>query len=134
MSVTFDSPVAQIAAWGAERPPLPEPVFHAAQRALIDTLGVSLAGSLESAPRALASAALRYDAEGPSTVLTTEKRCGPGHAALVNGTAAHALDYDDVSGAYDGHPSACVFPAAFAAAEATAASGDTLLYAFAFGL
>jgi 2-methylcitrate dehydratase PrpD len=134
MSVTVDSPVAQIAAWGAERPPLPEPVYRAAQRALMDTLGVSLAGSLESAPRALASAALRYATEGPSTVLTTEKRCGPGHAALVNGTAAHALDYDDVSGAYDGHPSACVFPAAFAAAEATAASGDTLLYAFAFGL
>lgn len=134
MSATIESPVAQIAVWSVERPPLPEPVYHVTQRALIDTLGVSLAGGLESAPRALVSAALRYATDGPSTLLTMEKRCGPGHAALVNGTAAHAIDYDDVSGAYDGHPSACVFPAAFAAAEATAASGDTLLYAFAFGL
>lgn len=134
MSVTVESPVARIAAWGARRPPLPEPVNHVARRALIDTLGVSLAGGLEPAPRALVSSALRYATEEPATLLTLEKRCGPGHAALVNGTAAHALDYDDVSGAYDGHPSACVFPAALAAAEATAASGDTLLYAFAFGL
>lgn len=134
MSVTAESPVARIAVWSAERPPLPEPVYHVTQRALIDTLGVSLAGGLEPAPRALVSAALRYAAEGPSTLLTMERRCGPGHAAFVNGTAAHALDYDDVSAAYDGHPSVCVIPAALAAAEATGASGDTLLYASAFGL
>jgi len=40
-----------------------------------------------------------------------------GRPALVNGTASHALDYDDVHFAFLGHPTAPVLPAVLAVAE-----------------
>ena len=44
-------------------------------------------------------------------------------AALANGTAAHALDYDDVQQSLSGHPSVPVLPAALGLAERQRASG-----------
>jgi 2-methylcitrate dehydratase PrpD len=55
-------------------------------------------------------------------------------AALVNGTAAHALDYDDVSGTVGGHPSAPMVAPLFAIAEAEHRSGRDLLVAFMVGV
>jgi 2-methylcitrate dehydratase PrpD len=134
MATIAKSPVAQIAAWSTKPPALPNSVRDIAHKALIDTVGVSLAGGLEPAPRLLVSTVLQYSAEGPSTLLAMNERSGPALAALVNGTAAHALDYDDVSAAYDGHPSAPVLPAALSVAEAKGVSGEALLDAFAIGL
>lgn len=52
-------------------------------------------------------------------------------AALINGTAAHALDYDDV--ALGGHPSAVLVPAVFAEGETLNASGADALRAYLVG-
>jgi len=52
-------------------------------------------------------------------------------AALVNGVAAHVLDYDDVS--LDGHPSAVLVPAILAQGEASGASGAQMLTAYVAG-
>ena len=52
-------------------------------------------------------------------------------AAIINGTAAHALDYDDV--AYRGHPSAVLVPAILAEAQAVGASGKDMIVAYAAG-
>ncbi len=52
-------------------------------------------------------------------------------AALVNGVAAHVLDYDDVS--LDGHPSAVLVPAILAVGEACASSGAEMLTAYIAG-
>jgi 2-methylcitrate dehydratase PrpD len=52
-------------------------------------------------------------------------------AALVNGVAAHVLDYDDVS--LDGHPSAVLVPAILAQGEATGAGGAQMLTAYVAG-
>jgi 2-methylcitrate dehydratase PrpD len=52
-------------------------------------------------------------------------------AALINGTAAHALDYDDV--AQRGHPSAVLVPAILAEAQALGASGKDMMVAYAAG-
>ena len=52
-------------------------------------------------------------------------------ATLVNGIAAHVLDYDDVS--LDGHPSAVLVPAIFAQGEASGASGAEMLTAYVAG-
>ena len=134
MTETLKSAAAQIAEWGTSPPALPDSVRHVAHRALIDTVGVSLGGGEEPAPRMLASRTLRQAAEGPSTLMTGDGHIVPASAALVNGTAAHALDFDDVSGAYDGHPSCPVLPAAVAAAEARGASGEDLLVAYALGI
>jgi 2-methylcitrate dehydratase PrpD len=50
---------------------------------------------------------------------------------MINGTAAHALDYDDV--ALAGHPSTVLVPALLAEGEATGASGGDLLRAYLVG-
>ncbi|MGZ5092158.1 MAG: MmgE/PrpD family protein, partial [Burkholderiales bacterium] len=52
-------------------------------------------------------------------------------AALINATAAHALDYDDV--AQRGHPSAVLVPAILAEAQALGASGKDMMVAYAAG-
>ena len=54
---------------------------------------------------------------GNPLVFGTNRRVGPLDAALINGTAAHALDYDDCSNTLGGHPSAPVVPALFAVAN-----------------
>ena len=52
-------------------------------------------------------------------------------AALINGVAAHVLDYDDV--ALDGHPSAVLVPAILAQGEASGSSGAEMLTAYVAG-
>jgi 2-methylcitrate dehydratase PrpD len=54
-------------------------------------------------------------------------------AALCNGTAAHALDFDDTNFALMGHPSAPVLAAALAAGELALADGRAVLHAFLLG-
>jgi 2-methylcitrate dehydratase PrpD len=69
-------------------------------------------------------------ARGASLIPSGERR-KVDEAALVNGVAAHVLDYDDV--ALDGHPSAVLVPAILAQAEATGASGAEMLAAYIAG-
>jgi 2-methylcitrate dehydratase PrpD len=55
------------------------------------------------------------------------------NAALINGTASHALDFDDVNMAILGHPSVAILPGLLALAEATGASQEKVLAAFVAG-
>jgi 2-methylcitrate dehydratase PrpD len=70
---------------------------------------------------------------GPSLLLGTSKRTGPLDAALVNGTASHALDFDDCNNTLGGHPSAPILPALFALADEIGASGRDFLTAYVAG-
>jgi 2-methylcitrate dehydratase PrpD len=54
-------------------------------------------------------------------------------AALVNGAAAHALDYDDVNMAMPGHPSVAILPGLLALAELKSSSGRDVITAFVAG-
>jgi 2-methylcitrate dehydratase PrpD len=54
-------------------------------------------------------------------------------AALVNGAAGHALDYDDVNVAMPGHPSVAVLPGLLALAELRGSTGHEVLTAFVAG-
>ncbi len=65
--------------------------------------------------------------------LGTDRRTAPLDAALVNGTASHALDFDDVSNSLGGHPSAPILPALFALAETRDSTGRDFLAAFVAG-
>ena len=84
--------------------------------AFIDTIGCSLAGMAEAAPRILMSIPGVADTPGPATIWAGDKNSVL-DATLVNGTASHALDYDDVSGVMGGHPSAMLIPSMIALGE-----------------
>jgi 2-methylcitrate dehydratase PrpD len=66
-------------------------------------------------------------------VLGTGLRTSPTWAALANGAAAHAHDFDDTNFALTGHPSAPLLSAALAAAEAEPAGGAAVALAYIIG-
>ncbi|HEY6359316.1 MAG TPA: MmgE/PrpD family protein, partial [Vicinamibacterales bacterium] len=79
---------------------------------------------------------VRYDqrgAPGPCRVLGAGFTASVGAAALANGTAAHAIDYDDMCFVSLAHPSAPLVSAVVAVAEETGASGRALLDAYVLG-
>jgi 2-methylcitrate dehydratase PrpD len=111
----------------------PEAAIDAARRAILDCLGVMLAGSIEPAARILQQVALAEGGAPLCTVVGTGRRTAAVWAALCNGTAAHALDFDDTNFALMGHPSAPVLAAALAAGELALADGRALVHAFLLG-
>jgi 2-methylcitrate dehydratase PrpD len=111
----------------------PAEAVDAARRAILDCLGVMLAGSIEPAARIVAGIARAEGGSPLATVVGTSLRTGAVWAALANGTAAHALDFDDTNFAMMGHPSAPVLSAALAAGELALADGRALVHAFLLG-
>src|SRR2546426_6951317 len=104
-----------------------------AQRAVLDTLGAALAGSREDAVGIVAEAARERGGREEATVFGHSFRTSAGEAALVNGTAAHALDYDDVQVNMRGHPSAPLLPVVLALGEKLRSSGREVTEAFVLG-
>ena len=111
----------------------PEAAVDGARRAILDCLGVMLAGSVEPAARILQRVAQAEGGLPVATVVGTGRRTGAVWAALCNGTAAHALDFDDTNFALMGHPSAPVLAAALATGELALADGRAVLHAFLLG-
>ncbi len=111
----------------------PAEAVDAARRAILDCLGVMLAGSIEPAARIVTGIARAEGGAPLATVVGTSLRTGAVWAALANGTAAHALDFDDTNFAMMGHPSAPVLSAALAAGELALADGRALVHAFLLG-
>lgn len=98
-----------------------------------DTLAVTLAGAGAEAPQVM-RAALGTGLSGTALVFGTALRAGTLDAALINATAAHALDLDDVSSAIGGHPSAPLVAPLFAVAEERGLSGEAILAGYVVGL
>ena len=101
--------------------------------AFIDTIACSLAGMAEAAPHIRLNIPGVADAIGPATVWACDRKTSVLDAALVNGTAAHAVDYDDVSGVMGGHPSAMLVPSMIAPGESLGSSGRELALAYVVG-
>jgi len=103
---------------------IPEAALELAHRAIVDTVGVLLAGRVE-APVGLLGAVF---AEGDGARSLATGCCLSGRdAALIDGLAAHALDYDDVG--QHGHPSVVIVPALLAEAQRCEISGEALVRA-----
>jgi 2-methylcitrate dehydratase PrpD len=104
------------------------------RRAALDTIGVMLAGAGEPCA-VLVRQAIRAEGGLPlCAVFGTRLRTSPTWAALANGVAGHAHDYDDTNFALMGHPSAPLFAAALAAAEAAPADGAAVALGYIVGL
>ena len=98
----------------------------------IDSVATMLAGRDEPVVGVVRKfAAARRSALQESRLLFGKDHISAADAALINATAAHALDYDDV--ALAGHPSAVLVPAILAAGEPLGVSGMTALRAYLVG-
>lgn len=111
---------------------LPAEVVEVARHCALDSLGCAIAGRDEPAATIVRDALGAGD--GPCTLIARSGGATPLDAALVNGTAAHALDYDDTHWALHGHASAPILPAVLALAEARDASGGDTVVAFVAGV
>ncbi len=109
---------------------LPGAAVDIVRTGFADCAGVLIAGSREPATDIVRSTT-RQDATGEARLCFSSARAAAPDAALINATAAHALDYDDV--ALNGHPSAVLVPAILAEGEATGATGRDMVTAFVAG-
>ncbi|HXH21928.1 MAG TPA: MmgE/PrpD family protein [Dehalococcoidia bacterium] len=112
---------------------LPSDVVLGAKRALLDTIGVMLAGVHEEGSDIVFEYARSLAASPEATVVGSGLRTSAAYAALSNGAFGHALDFDDVNGSMRGHPSVPLAPAVLAIAEKLGLSGQAVLTAFAGG-
>src|SRR5262249_58897821 len=86
---------------------LPDAAVNWPRPGILDTVGVTLAGSAEPCAQIM----LRVcTATGPALMFGSAQRLSVMDAALVNGTASHALDFDDCSNTLGGHPSVPILP------------------------
>jgi 2-methylcitrate dehydratase PrpD len=110
---------------------LPADAVHWAKVGILDTVGVTIAGAAEDATRIVLG--VSGSSSGPSLVFGHARRIGALDAALVNGTASHALDFDDCNNTLGGHPSVPILPALFALADETGATGRDFIAAYVAG-
>lgn len=101
-----------------------------AKRGFIDCVGVMFAGRGEEVVRILLKEKF-YSDKRESHFLFDRGMTSAPDAALINATAAHALDYDDVG--IDGHPSVVLVPAVLAEAERLGSSGAEAIVAYVAG-
>jgi 2-methylcitrate dehydratase PrpD len=111
---------------------LPPAAVKIAKLGFTDCVAVMIAGSGEPVVAIARDVLVAKGAnQGEARLIPSGDQVSALDAALVNGTAGHAFDYDDV--ALDGHPSAVLVPAILAEAEALGASGRDMIAAYVAG-
>ena len=123
------------AAWCADYDRcFPASSMERAHTAITDVVGCLLGGrddvAVVNAGRFLRAA----ESAGRAGVITQQATVGAPWAALVNGCAAHALDFDDNFFPPVTHASASLVPALFALAEETGADAAAIVHAYIVGL
>jgi len=122
---------ARIAAFvsGTSYEGLPDAVSARAKLLIMDCLGIAVRArhDADSTPSLLAAVDQLGLRGGQTTVVGDSATYAPPGAALINGTLAHSLDFDDTHAGGSIHASAPIVPAALAAAEMVAADGRALL-------
>jgi 2-methylcitrate dehydratase PrpD len=113
---------------------VPPEALEAARHCLLDFLGCALAGSSEELCGVLIEQLVLPEGASQSSLIGRRERATAQTAALFNGSAGHALDYDDTHIAMGGHPSVPVLPALLALAEARGADGRDFITALVAGI
>ncbi|MBP2169810.1 2-methylcitrate dehydratase PrpD [Erwinia toletana] len=116
------SVIETIAAWCVRHPAFSDHARQLAQDAIADTLGCLYAGRDDFSTQAVQRAWAHYESQ-PAAII-----------ALLNGTAAHAIDYDDNFGPGMSHASAVLVPALLAVALEENRDGKALTEAYLIGL
>ena len=113
---------------------IPHAAIHLARIAIIDTIGVTLAGVIEPCSTHLLRTPGIATAPGVCTIFGTNQKTSALDATFVNGTASHALDYDDFSQPMGGHQSAPLVAPLMALAEERGRSGLQLIQSYIVGI
>jgi len=116
---------------GSHGPAIPSDALDVAKLGITDTVACMIAGRDEPVVHIVKSMVSPGKSNDRARLLFTDDHASSWDAALVNGTAAHALDYDDVAMA--AHPSTVLVPAILAEAEALNTSGRSALDAYVIG-
>ena len=114
---------------------LPNQVVKRAKLLILDTVGIIIRARHDAeSTKSLISAVNKLDLNnGKCQVFSDTNRYVPSAAALINGTLAHSLDFDDTHAEASLHSSAPILAAAFAAAQMKNCSGQELITACVLG-
>lgn len=133
VSVDGMTVLEQLANWAADASPeWPELAVERAVHAVEDTVACMIAGAGDESPRNVRKGVSNWGTGGASVVGQSVKLPAP-WAAMANGTAAHALDYDDNVQVALTHASAVLVPALLALGETIGATGRQVVDAYIVG-
>lgn len=130
-SVVDIGPTARLAGMVAGAQKFTEADRNEAVRAFVDTIGCIIAARDSQAARVAAEAVGNWGT-GPAVTVRGDFLAAP-WAALANGVAAHAEDYDDVLEPANAHVSAVLVPTLMALGAAKPFSGRAMLDAYLAG-
>lgn len=128
-------PTEALAHWAASlrHDAIPADTLAHARRQVLDTMAVAWAGTGADGADVVARIAAARSSDGPARLWGSAGRAAPADAALLNGIAAAALDWDGVHETAGVHAGAVLLPALLASAQARGASGRELLVAYVAG-
>ena len=112
---------------------IPPEIIEHAKVAFLDWVGVTLAGTGDPLVKKLLDYAELIGGNKQASILGHGIKKSLSHAALINGAASHALDYDDTMMAFVGHPSVTMFPGLLALSEFKEKTGRDFLNAYLIG-
>jgi len=112
---------------------LPDQVIEIAKKAIFDCFGVTLAGTETTVGKKIQEYTNEIGGNSQATIIGLKFKNSVTHAALANGTLAHALDYDDIIPNMAGHPSCTIVPVLLSLGEYLELSGKDLLTAYVAG-
>jgi 2-methylcitrate dehydratase PrpD len=113
---------------------IPPEVFEHTKVAFLDWIGVTLAGKGDPLVIKLMEFEDSMGGQEQATIIGHGRKKSVAQAALINGSASHALDYDDSLIPFLGHPSVTLFPGLLALSEWKQMSGRAFLTAYLIGL
>lgn len=112
---------------------IPDDVRAWARQCVLDYIACAVAGATDELTDILLAEMAEQGGAPAATVVGHAVKLPALSAALVNGAASHALDFDDVNLAMPGHPSVAILPGLLALAEQRGSSGADVLTAFVAG-
>ena len=114
---------------------LPHDVIKRTKLLILDTVGIIIRARHDAeSTSSLVSAIEKLEmSNGSCQVFSDNKSYSPSAAALLNGSLAHSLDFDDTHAEASLHSSAPILAAALAAAEMNKSSGQQLITACVVG-
>ena len=112
---------------------LSDEALTVARHCLLDWFAVTLPGAAEPASQLLAETLLLDECAPMASLVGMADRTSVSNAAVINGTASHALDYDDVTMVFIGHPTVAILPGLLALAEHRGAYSRDVITAFVAG-